>query len=558
MMASAAVKPDDRIAVLLVEDDADQAEVVARTLRRQDSSFEVTPVGDGPACLEALTRQSYALVLLDYSLPRLSGLEVLAEIRRRGDSVPVVMVTGQGDERVAVEAMRAGASDYVIKSSGYLTTLPTVIRKVLKQHELALENARLYAQAQQALAELQAAQDKLVEGATLRALGEMASGAAHHLNNLLAVVIGRTQLLLQRADAGSCRQPLEAIERAAGDAAEVVRRVQRFARMGAPEERQELDLNALAREVIEMTQPRWQDHAQARGIPIEVALRAGAVAPVSGNPPALREVVMNLVLNAVDALPAGGRIEIRTFLEGERACLAVADNGMGMPDEVRGHALEPFFTTKGPKGTGLGLSVSYGIAKSHGGELDLQSAPGRGTVATVRLPVVAACLADDGVGPAASGRERTPVTPQRILIVDDDEEVRSMLVDLVAGQGHDVLQAASGREALALLDGGAKIDLVLTDLGMPGMTGWELARTIRSRWPRLAVGLVTGWGNQVDGPPADSELIIGTVAKPVSPEALEALIVGARGRLEADDRNSGELAGAPATERLPVSSGRPR
>ena len=133
-----------------------------------------------------------------------------------------------------------------------------------------------------------------------------------------------------------------------------------------------------------------------------------------------------------------------------------------------------------------------------------------------------------------------------------------MLVDLVAGQGHDVLQAAGGREALGLLERGAKIDLVLTDLGMPGMTGWELARAIRSRWPQLAVGLVTGWGNQVDVPAADSDLIIGTVAKPVSPDALEALIVGARGRLESDDRNSGELAGAPATERLPVSFGRTR
>ena len=153
--------PDERIAVLLVEDDADQAEVVARTLRRQDAPFVVTRVGDGPACLEALTRQSYTIVLLDYSLPRLSGLEVLAEIRRRGESVPVVMVTGQGDERVCVEAMRAGAADYVIKSTGYLTTLPTVIRKVLKQHELALENARLYAQAQRALAEREARQARL-------------------------------------------------------------------------------------------------------------------------------------------------------------------------------------------------------------------------------------------------------------------------------------------------------------------------------------------------------------------------------------------------------------
>ncbi|HKW91100.1 MAG TPA: response regulator [Methylomirabilota bacterium] len=147
--------------MLLVEDDLDQAEMVARTLRRQDGPFEVTAVADGSACLHALTQHTYELVLLDYSLPRMNGLEVLAEIRRRGASVPVVMVTGQGDERVAVEAMRTGAADYVIKSGGYLTTLPTVIRKVLKQHELAGENARLYAQTQQTLAELQARQAHL-------------------------------------------------------------------------------------------------------------------------------------------------------------------------------------------------------------------------------------------------------------------------------------------------------------------------------------------------------------------------------------------------------------
>ncbi len=153
--------PREQIAVLLVEDDVDQAEMVARTLRRQDGSFEVTAVVDGPACLDALTGHAYELILLDYSLPRMNGLEVLAEIRRRGALVPVVMVTGQGDERVAVEAMRTGAADYVIKSAGYLTTLPTVIRKVLKQHELAGENARLYAQTQQTLAELQARQAHL-------------------------------------------------------------------------------------------------------------------------------------------------------------------------------------------------------------------------------------------------------------------------------------------------------------------------------------------------------------------------------------------------------------
>jgi len=543
---------DERIAVLLVEDDADQAELVTRTLRRQDSPFIVTTVRDGPACLDAMTLGSYSIILLDYSLPRMSGLEVLEEIRKRGAAIPVVMVTGQGDERVAVEAMRAGAADYIIKSGGYLTTLATVIRKVLKQHELALENARLYAEAQRALADLHAAQGKLVQGATLRAVGEMASGAAHHLNNLLAVVLGRALLLLDAPDAEPCRQPLQVIARAAEDAAEVVRRVLRFARLDQSEERGRVDLNSLIQEVIEMTRARWQDEARARGAQLEVSLLPDPVPPVLANGTALREVLMNVLLNAVDALPAGGRIEIRTFRDREHTCVTVADTGTGMSEEVRLRALEPFFTTKGPKGMGLGLSVSYGIIKNHGGELELESVPGRGTVVTIRLPAMSESPREE----ASSGtaEDLSVAARQHILIVDDEDEVRSLMADMVASQGHEVLEAGCGRDAISLLAGGAKVGLVLTDLGMPGMTGWEVARVIRSRWPLLPVGLVTGWGSQVV-PAADRGLIIGSIAKPFTPEDLSALIARAHGRQEAESGNSRSLAGAGLTEKVPVGPG---
>ncbi len=546
---------DERIAVLLVEDDANQAELVTRTLRRQDSPFIVTTVRDGPACLAAMTRGSYSIILLDYSLPRMTGLEVLAEIRKRGALTPVVMVTGQGDERVAVEAMRIGAADYITKSGGYLTTLATVIRKVLKQHELALENARLYTEAQRSLADLQAAQEKLVQGATLRAVGEMAAGAAHHLNNLLTVVLGRAQLLLNAPDAEPCRQPLQVIARAAKDAAEVVRRVQRFARRDQSEERGYVDLNSLIQEVVEMTRARWLDEAQARGSRIDVSLLPGPVPPVLANGTALREALMNILLNAVDALPGGGQIEIRTFRDREHTCVTVADTGPGMSEEVRRRALEPFFTTKGPKGTGLGLSVSYGIIENHGGQLGLESVPGRGTVVTIRLPIMSEGPREE----ASSGRvEHLSVAAQQhILIVDDEDEVRSMMADMLASQGHEVLQAGCGRDAISLLEGGAKVDLVLTDLGMPGMTGWELARVIKSRWPLLPVGLVTGWGSQ-DVPAADRGLVIGTIAKPFTPGALSALIAGARGGQEAESRNSRRLAGARLTEKLSVGPGSTR
>jgi signal transduction histidine kinase len=543
--------PDERIAVLLVEDDADQAELVTRTLRRQDASWIVTTVRDGAACLDAMTAGSYSIILLDYSLPRMSGLEVLAEIRKLGALTPVVMVTGQGDERVVVEAMRAGAADYIIKSGGYLTTLATVVRKALKQHELALENARLYTEAQRSLADLQEAQERLVQGATLRAVGAMASGAAHHLNNLLAVVLGRTLLLLDAPGAEPCRQPLQVIARAAEDAAEVVRRVQRFSRMDASEERRQVDLNTIILEVVEMTRGRWQDEAQVRGIQIEVCLLPGPVPPVLANGAGLREGLMNIVLNAAEALSAGGRIEIRTFREGEHACVTVADTGTGMCEEVRRRALEPFFTTKGPKGTGLGLSVSYAIVESHGGELGLESLPGQGTVVTIRLPIMSEGPSEG----ASTGRVEDPpvVAHQRILVVDDEDAVLSLMADLVASLGHEALQAGCGSEALSLLDGGAKVDLVLTDLGMPGMTGWDVARAIRSRWPLLPVGLVTGWGS-LDVSAADRDLIVGTVPKPIAPEALSALIAGARRWQEAESRSARSPAGAGSTEKLSVGS----
>ncbi|MBI4588266.1 MAG: GAF domain-containing protein [Candidatus Rokubacteria bacterium] len=255
------------------------------------------------------------------------------------------------------------------------------------QAAIALENARLFQEAQHALADLKAAQEQLIQSATMRALGELAAGMAHHLNNLLAIMLGRLRLLLSSAESAAIRRPLTIVERAAMDATEVVRRLSRFARVQPTEEWQPVNLRELATEVLEMMRPRWQDAAQAQGIRIEAIVEGREVPTVVGNAVSLREVLINLVLNAVDALPAGGRIVIRTFGEHGWACLAVSDTGVGMSDAVRERAAEPFFTTKGPKATGLGLSASYGVLQRHGGELRIESAEGQGTTVTIRLPI---------------------------------------------------------------------------------------------------------------------------------------------------------------------------
>ncbi|MBI4609179.1 MAG: GAF domain-containing protein [Candidatus Rokubacteria bacterium] len=251
---------------------------------------------------------------------------------------------------------------------------------------LALEHARLHAEAQRALAGLKATHEECLRDETLRALGELGAGAAHHLNNLLTVLLLRIELLLPTVHAPATRDSLKMMEQAATDAAEVVRRLQRFVQMQPVDEAEAVDLNQVAADALEMTRVRWLAPIQGQGIPIDAALEAGDVPPVMASAVALREVVMNLILNALEAVPGGGRITLRTVLANRMVCLAVSDTGAGMSEEVRRRALEPFFTTKGPQRTGLGLSLAYGILQQYRGELAMESATGRGTTVTIRLP----------------------------------------------------------------------------------------------------------------------------------------------------------------------------
>jgi signal transduction histidine kinase len=264
------------------------------------------------------------------------------------------------------------------------------------QIALVAENARLYREAQaQAAAslrqadELRTMQRRLIQGETLRALGELAGGAAHHLNNLLTIVVGRIQLLRRMVDEERLARSLEIVERAAQDGAEVVRRLQQFAGMRRTAEPHEVDLDQIVTDVLELTRGRWQDPARAPGTEIIVESRMAPLPPLPGDAAALREMLTNLVLNAVDALPRGGRLTVEAASIDDQVLVSVSDTGVGMSEEVRQRAHEPFFTTKGVKATGLGLSVAFGIARRHGGELTVQSEEGLGTTIRVTLPLPA-------------------------------------------------------------------------------------------------------------------------------------------------------------------------
>lgn len=396
----------------------------------------------------------------------------------------------------------------------------------------AVDNARLLQEARDSARQLQsvvddlrATQAQLVRGETLSAIGKLASGMAHHLNNLFAVILGRLETLLVKVPDPEARRYLQIVQRAAQDGAEVVRRVQRFSRVQPVSRTMPVDLNQLAQEVLDLTRPRWHDEALLRQIHIDTALDLGGVQPVAGELAPLREVLMNLVLNAIDAMPDGGRLCVKTWADAQGVHCDVSDSGAGMSDEVRQRALDPFFTTKGPKSTGLGLSVTYGIIQRHNGKLDIDSAPGRGTTVHITLPAVVAAAG----APASSTPGPASLTQLRVLLVDDEPEVRSALADMLGTSGHTAFQAAGGKEALAWLEAGQPVDLVLTDLGMPGMTGADVARAVRGRWPHLRLGLMTGW-DETEGLVGETSAVVDfVIAKPFKLQALlEAYAAGPR------------------------------
>ena len=363
----------------------------------------------------------------------------------------------------------------------------------------AVDNSRLLEEAQSSATQLQGVVDdlkstqaQLVRGETLRAMGQLSSGMAHHLNNLFAVILGRVELLMGKVQEQSVRRSLEIIQRTAQDGAEVVRRVQRFSRVQPVSDAVAVDLNQLVHEVVELTRPRWQDEAQLRGSRIEVAVETGTVGAAADEPAPLREVLMNLLPNAADSITQAGKVTLRTWTRDDRVYCSVSDTGSGMPEEVRRRALEPFFTTKGPKATGLGLSVAYGTVQRYGGTLTVESTEGQGTSVEVSLPTASATAS---FAKSSTGARNEPVVPLRILVIDDELQVRATLAEMLEEQGHSVTQAPGGREGLSYLGSNPElVDVVISDLGMPDMNGWDVAKGIQGRWPQLPVGLITGWG----------------------------------------------------------------
>ena len=367
----------------------------------------------------------------------------------------------------------------------------------------------------------------------LSALGELASGVAHDFNNTLAGILGRAQLLQRTNDPEKIKRGLEIIIKTAEDGAKTVKRIQDFARQRRDHNFELVSIDQILLDASEITRPRWKNCAEASNIHITVDLQIGSNALVMGDDSELREVLVNMVFNAIDAMPEGGTLSLSTRTVNDSVIVKIVDTGVGMYPEVRSRIFDPFFTTKGTAGLGLGLAVSFGIIRRHGGNIEVESQYGSGTEFRITLPF--AKIAEKGVAVVEPTETVLPSpTPSacvsqqdrarmRLLVVDDEDFVRDLLCEILEGEQCDVYLAASGSEALSVFRE-IEFDGVFTDVGMPGMSGWELAREIRQINTRIPIAVITGWGEAVGSNEQKAAGVNWVVAKPFTADRIAELV----------------------------------
>jgi len=397
---------------------------------------------------------------------------------------------------------------------------------------LAIENERLYGEVRSGFAALHSAQERMIASEKTRALGAMAGGVAHEFNNILAIILGKIQLMMARAVNETHREGLGQVEEAAWRAADIVRRLHAFASTRVDDPTAMTDLNTLVRDAVTLTRGLWKDEAETRGARIDLTTDLEDTPPVPGNTAELREAVTNLLLNAIDAMPRGGRLTLSTCSREEGVELRVTDTGEGMSEDVRRRIFDPFFSTRSPVRTGLGLSVVHGIVSRHRGRISVASEEGRGTTVTVWLPAglpashVPAAPAPAAGAAAPRERERDETRPPSVLILEDEEQIREMLVESLAQAGYRVDSAADGLAGLARFQRD-RFDVVLTELSLPERSGLEVARDIKRISPETPVVLVTGWGHVLDPARLRESGVDLTLVKPFHLERVLAVVAEA-------------------------------
>jgi two-component system, cell cycle sensor histidine kinase and response regulator CckA len=518
--------------VLLLEDDKSDAQLTIHALRPLASGAHVDLAVTRKEFAELLAGHEYDIVLADYGLPNWTGMEALRELRRLGFDTPLIVVTGElGDER-AVECVKAGAADYVLK--GNLARLPIAVdRAVAEKHsrdatvlsQELLEQFRITALTD--MTERRALENQFRQAQKMEAVGRLAGGVAHDFNNLLTVILSYADMLIEGVAPHDPRaDDLGEIRKAAVTAGSLTRQLLAFSRQQVIEPRL-LDLNEVVASSEKMLRRLIGEDIDVRTALLPTPLT------VMIDPGQLEQVMMNLAVNARDAMPTGGRLTLETESvtldadyardhwpahAGRFAMLAVSDTGSGMDEQTRSHIFEPFFTTKSiGKGTGLGLATVYGIVKQSNGFIWVYSEIDHGTSFKIYLP-----LLDEAPEQYATKPELTAprMGTETVLLAEDAEGVRAAARQILERYGYSVLEAPNGTVALRMAENASKIDLLLTDVVMPEMSGRELASRFSKLKPNAKVLFMSGYTD--DAIIRHGVLRPGTayLQKPFSPETL--------------------------------------
>ena len=354
------------------------------------------------------------------------------------------------------------------------------------QAAIAIENARYHAELKYKYEEEKEMQEKLAESEKLRALGLMTSGIAHDFNNILAIITGNIDLIEIEEDKDKILKKVQIIKKTAIGSAKTIKRLQKYARTKNDELLfQTFKLNDLVREAIEIATPMWKDGSHAKGLSVDITEDELIIL---GDGTDLREAIINMIFNSVDAMPQGGKIHIATYTKNESIYLELSDNGTGMTEETKNRIFDPFFTTKGIDHSGLGMSMLYGTIKRHNGSIDIKTALGEGTTFTIALPKAKEKI-EKGVIPQGS----VVVTKKaNILIIDDEPEIGAVLSEILSKQGHQTSVFHSGKGGIEAFKGGG-YEVLITDLGMPDVSGWDVIDIARQIEPDVISGVVTGW-----------------------------------------------------------------
>jgi signal transduction histidine kinase len=497
----------DRCSILVCDDNIDHLVLLKRELERHSPTFQVTTVTSAQAFRQELSSASPDVVIIGDLLHDVNGLDLLREVIAQHPDTVAIMIIGMGNEDVAVQAMKSGAGDCIIKSSGSFAMVPLVVARALERKAL--------------LASRIALDGRVGRASRLQVLGTLALGVSHDLNGLLGAILGRAELLRQTADAESARE-LGVIESAARDAAAIVGRVLDFAAGRSSQPPVAVPLAAAVRDCLEFTRSRWEADARRRGVVYHLALDLPEDLVIAAQPAAMREVITNLIVNALEAMPEGGTLFMRVRHDERQAHLFVQDTGVGMNRAQIDGLFDVSRGSEKPGGHGIGLATCLALLEGMGGSIRVESELDVGTTCEVVMPLRTATAGAE-VSPAA-------LSPAglRVLVVDNEPRVAELLADVLVADGRQVMVAFSGEEAMSKFEPGG-FDVIFCDLSLPGMSGLEVARAARALDPVVAMILVTGWGGEGELAGTAGAAIDLTAFKPLDVAAIRSLAAeGAR------------------------------